>query len=165
MATYQEAAKEAYASAPSDVVTLKTLEISHPLTGTLYLVANREPLTLTLEDLSTHVFTASSFEITLPAKSEEGLQDLNLRLDNSDLQVTDFLNIVKLSKEPVVVKYRPYLSSDLTTPQLNPPLTLFIKPVSIGLVDVTAQGSFLDIINRKFPNEYYIDSRFPAIAG
>jgi len=64
------------------------------------------------------------------------------------------------------VYYRPYLATDLTTPQLNPPLLLFLKEISVTAQN-GAQGrcTFTDIINKKFPNDYYTRTRFPSLGN
>jgi hypothetical protein len=43
------------------------------------------------------------------------------------------------------------------------PLVLFLSDVSVGIVDVSAKASFADILNCKFPNQYYTNARFPSI--
>lgn len=164
MPSIEDALKEAYASAPSNVAILETLEISHPdIEDTIYIVKNREDLTFTLEDDSEHLFEGVAFRMTLPATGENGLQDLNISIDNVDRRISDFLETVKQSKEPVMVKYRPYLSTDLTAPQMIPPLTLSLKGASIGTLEVESKASFADIINKKFPNDYYTRKRFPSL--
>lgn len=163
---YTQAYKEALASVPSDDVVLETLEISHSLlSSSIFLVKNREDLTFTLEDSSTQLFTGCGFGLVLPPAGADGLQELQLQLDNIDLTITDFVNTVKRSREAVVVKYRPYLSSDLTTPQMSPPLTLTLSDIIIGTVDATGKASFADILNKKAPSELYSRNDFPSLGN
>lgn len=161
-----DAIKEAYAVCPSDVAVLETLEISHPsIGGTIYLVKNREDLTLTLEDDTEHIFEGVGFRMTLPSSGDNGSQSLTLAIDNVDRRVSDFLNTAKNYPDPVTVKYRPYLSSDLTTPQMNPPLVLFLTDVMVNVFEVSGKASFADILNKKFPTELYTRARFPSIGN
>lgn len=161
-----EAIKEAYASAPSDVVILDTLQIDHEdLAGPIYLVRNRENLTLTLEDLSTEEFEGIAFRMALPAAGDNGVQDLMLTIDNADQRLTDFVNTVKTSLAPVTITYRPYRSDDLTTPQMDPPLVLYLHDINQNSFEVSARASFGDIINRKFPSALYTRSRFPSLGN
>lgn len=163
-AEYTAAIKEAFASAPSNVALLETLEISHPsLSETLYLVANREDLTLALEDSSSHVFKGVGFKLTLPPVGDSGLQDLTITIDNVDRRITDFVNAVKASKTPVEVKYRPYLSDDLIHPQFDVPLVLYIRTVNLTVFQAVARASFADVINKRFPNDIYTRARFPSL--
>jgi hypothetical protein len=165
-AEYTAAVKEAFASAPSNVVVLDTLEISHPdLGATLYLVKNRENLTLSLEDSSSHEFEGVGFRMSLPPAGENGIQDLSLAIDNTDRRITDLINVIKASKVPAEVKYRPYLSSDLLHPQTNVPLILYLRNVTLSVFEATGRASFADIINRKFPRENYTRDRFPSLGG
>lgn len=160
----QDAIKEAYASAPSNIAILETLEVSHSAVGTpIYLVKNRENLTFTLEDLSVVEFMGASFDLELPPSGESGIQDLNVRFDNVGDEIRDFINIVKTSTEPVVLKHRPYRSDDLTTPQMDPPLMLWLRNIRMNLLEATGRASFVDVLNRKFPAEYYTRKRFPSL--
>ena len=162
----EEAIKEAYALAPSDEVILETLEITHPAEGeTLYFIKQRVPFDLTLETGETVTFEPVGFNFSLPAAGENGRQDMTITIDNTDRRISDFINDAKTYPEPVRVIYRPYLSSDLTTPQMNPPLSLTLNDVSISVFNITARASFADVINRKFPSEYYTRKRFPSLGN
>lgn len=162
----QAAIREAYASAPSHVAILETLEISHPAVGgTIYLVKNSEDLTMKLENGTSVLFEAAGFRMTLPAVTEDGLQELRIAIDNVDRRISDFLDQAKNSTETVKVKYRPYLSTDLETPQMNPPLELNLTDVSVTVFEVTARATFADIINKKFPSDIYTRARFPSLGN
>lgn len=163
-ADYTEAIKEAFASAPTNDTVLETIELSHPLlAGPIYLVKNLEDLTLTLEDATSHLFEGVGFQLSLPPAGDNGLQDLSLSIDNTDRRITDFIKTVKASLDPVEVKYRPYLSSDLTQPQLNVPLVLYLRGLSVTLFEASGKASFADIINRKFPSILYTRAMFPSL--
>jgi hypothetical protein len=161
----KEALVEAYACAPSNVAVLETLEVSHPSLpgGTLYLVKNLADLTFTLEDTSTQLFKACGFNITLPAAGDSGLQELNIAIDNIDRAVSDFVYTASTYEQPVKLVYRPYLSDDLTTPQMDPPLELYLTDVSVTLFQVTGKATFVDVINTKFPADIYTRARFPSL--
>ena len=158
------ALKEAYASVPTNVVVLDTLEIYHPsIVGHIYLVRNLEPLTLTLEDTTTHEFEAANFDLRLPKKSDEGVQDLELKICNVDRRVSDFMDNAANFQSKVVCLYRPYLSNDLTQPQMVPALMLTLSDVQATVYEVTARASFADLVNRKFPNQIYSRATFPGL--
>lgn len=160
------ALKEAYASAPSNVVVLETITLVHPLLeAPIYLVKNRENITATLETDEEVEFLACAFKMSLPPSGDNGLQELALSIDNVDRRITDFVNLVKKSKDPVQVYYRPFLSSDLSQPQMSPPLVLTLGDISLTLFEATGRASFADIINKKCPSELYTRSRFPSLGS
>lgn len=159
-----EAIKEAYAVAPTNIRVFETLEISHESIETpIYIVQDFRELTATLETFVEITFQPVWFNFSLPAANESGRQDLSISIDNIDRQVSDFISLAKNSRTPVFITYRPFLSSDLTQPQLNPPLRLTLQDVNITLTSVTGKAIFADVVNKKWPTEYYTRSRFPSI--
>ena len=133
--------------------------------ASLYLIQDRTGRTLTLEDATTHDFEPVGFRFNLPSVGANGIQELTVSIDNVDRRITDFVNIVKGSNVPVTLRYRPYLSNDNTQPQINPPLTLFMRDMVISAYEVSGRATFADIINRKFPSEIYTRKRFPSLGN
>lgn len=164
--TWSEAIKEAYASAPSGVVILNTLELSHPsIVDSIYLVQDYTDHECTLEDGVTVVtFRKAPFRFVLPSTGSNGLQELNIAIDNVDQAVSDFLQDITGDPAPVTVKYRSYLSTDKTEPQNGVPLVLFMSDIQVTPVEVVGRASFADIINRQFLSTTYTVSRFPGLA-
>lgn len=161
-----EAVKEAYACAPSDEVHLETLEISHPgLPTPIRLVKNRENITATLETEEVVEFEGAAFRMSRPAAGENGLQVLTLSIDDVDRRVSDFMNAAKAFTTPVTCVFRPYLASDLSEPQMDPPLVLYLRDISADDYQVTAKATFTDLLNRRFPSECYVRSKFPSLGG
>lgn len=161
-----EAIKEAYASAPSDVAVFETLEISHPVIfETIYLVKNREDLEMTLETAETVTFEAAGFRMSLPAAGDNGVQELTLAFDNVDRRISNFLNEAKNFGSPVTIKYRPYLSNDLSTPQLSTPLVLSLTDIRVTVFEITGKATFADMLNKRFPTQLYTRSRFPSVGN
>jgi Domain of unknown function (DUF1833) len=159
----EAAIREAYATSANNVVYLETLEISHPLVTSLYLVRDRVDHVLGIGGGVTKTFVATGFQFNLPSAGENGLQELTLRVDNVDRRASDFVNSVKGSNDPVQVIYRPYLHTEPNTPQMNPPLRLFLTDIVITAVDVTGRATFADVLNRRFLSELYVRRRFPAL--
>jgi hypothetical protein len=170
--TIRPALAEAYASAPTNKVVLETLQIhcdNPSIVDDLWLVRNREDITATLEEdysdaVVEQLFKACAFDISLPESGESGLQEIRLRIDNVNQELSDFLRYAAYGEVPILVTYRPYLSTDLSQPQMDPPLRLFLKDVNINMFEVTAKATFSDIVNMPFPNDYYTNDRFPSIA-
>lgn len=159
-----EALKEAYALAPADKVILHTLEIRQDgVQQSLRIVQGMTGITATDENDETHSWQPVGFRMALPPSNEEGFQSLSLSIDNIDRQVTDFITVAKSEMVPIVVKYRPFLLDDLTRPQMNPPVVLYLRDIQISAMQVTAKATFMDIINKKFPSELYTRDRFPTL--
>lgn len=167
MASWTAAMKEAYASAPKGVVIYETLQIHHDnVSEDYYLINQRESVELPLAEGETPViFKASGFGFTLPPTGENGTQDLQISIDNVDREITEFIKQVVGSNSPVQVTYRPYLSNDLTRPQLDPPLQLNLRDIKITNLNVSGRASYADILNMPFPNEYYTRTRFPSLGN
>jgi uncharacterized protein (TIGR02145 family) len=112
-----EALQEAYASASTEDVVVDTLEV---VAGTqhLYLCRGFTPITLKLEDGSSHEFLPIPFEFNLPGQDSTGAQTLNVGVENVDGTVASFVQSALLSNTPIYVKYRSYLPNRfLTVPE------------------------------------------------
>lgn len=160
-----DAIKEAYACCPTNIAIIETLSLSHPdlPDGTIYMAQGYSEIVATLETAETVTFEPVPFRFSLPAAGENGRQELTLAIDNVDRRISDFINAIKESSDPVTVTYRPYLSNDLSGPQMDPPLTLSLQSISVNTLEVSGRATFADVLNRTFPSDYYTRSRFPSL--
>lgn len=166
MNNLEAACIEAFATSPSNVAVLDTLEIVHPLVGTpIRIVKNRSDLSLTLETSSTVTFKGVAFTISLPKSDEGGVQALDLVIDDVGEELKAFINTVKSSLLPVEVKYRPYLSTVLSAPQNSTPLRLVLSGIRQANNQVTAKASFGDLVNKLHISELYTRLKYPSLAG
>lgn len=162
--TLSDAIKEAYTICPSDKVTYETLEIRQDgVQNPIYIVKSRRSISAFDENGYERVFEPVGFEIIRPASTEEGIQTLNVVISNVGRRFNDFVVTAKSRRVPVLAIYRAYLSDDLTIPQTNPPLILYLKDLEATPLQVTGRATFMDVINRKFPSEIYSRDRFPAL--
>ena len=164
--SYSEAMKEAMATARSNDPVLDTIEIAHSLAkGGIFLIKNWEDLMLPLNEGGAPIrFRASGMEITLPEKGPQGIQDLAINISNIGREVSDFLQLaLTVPKEPIILRFRPYLKSDLSRPHFDPPLELSLSGVTIDNFQVNGIASVTDFLNRKFLSERYTEERFPAL--
>lgn len=130
----------------------------------IFLANTLENITATLETGEVKEFESYGFRIELPDKTEEGIQDLNIAIDNTDLLVSDFLQkALKIPNHPIKFIYRPYLKTDLTQPQLDPPLVLFGSDFQVDNFEVTGNATFADILNKKFLSQKFTKKRFPGL--
>lgn len=168
--TLSQAIKEAYASAPSNVVIYHTLELRHPaFTTPIRVVRDFVDLTATLEatapaNPSTAVlFVAFNFEFTKPEVSSVGVPQITITLDNVDRSIVANIEAALTTTDLVQVTYREYLSNDLSAPQNNPPLNMTIMSVTADVFKVTAVAGFPDLMNRRFPSMEYSAEVFPGL--
>lgn len=168
--TLSAAIKEAYASAPANVVIYHTLELRHPaFSSPIRVVRDYADLTATLEatapvDPSTAVtFTRFAFDFTKPEVSSVGVPQITITMDNVDRAIVANIEAALTTTDLVQVTYREYLSSDLTVPANNPPLSMTIMSVTADVFKVTAVAGFPDMMNRRFPSLEYSAEVFPGL--
>ncbi|CAB4122145.1 Domain of unknown function DUF1833 [uncultured Caudovirales phage] len=173
---YSQALREAYASAPSNSIIIHTLEFRHPsfiddsgANTALRVVRDWVDLTAYLEanaplNAGKQVtFTAYAFDFQLPEMSGGAAPEITITIDNVSRLIEQNLERAILSPYPVEVTYRPYLSTDLSGPQMNPPLTMIIKSVETSDLSVMARAGFPDLANKRFPALDYTPTQFPGL--
>ena len=160
------AIREAYALAPATVSHIYTIELQHDsLENPLRLVQGFRNRSLGTVESGTVVFRACPFDFTLPKVDDGGLTELRLSIDNVDNLASDFCEAAMAFPTPVRILYRPYLSTDLTTPRMDPPLTLFLLNVTDDGVRSTGRAVPADYLNLRFPTIDYTRSKFPGLGG
>lgn len=171
-----EAIAEAYASAPSDIVILHTLELRHPDfkddngdSMAIRLVRDHKDLRARLEDTAPldggeYVdFIAMSFDLELPPVETTPVPEITVSIDNVSRQIVEQLDAAVESAQKIEITYRPYLSNDLEGPQMSPPITLVLTEAEADVSQVTGRARMLDIGNRSFPSETYTAKNFPGL--
>lgn len=176
-ATLTEALKEAYASAPSDVILLHTLELRHPS----FVDENDEPTAIrvvrdninhicTLEDSApldadkAVEFIAMGFDLELPPVEAIPVPEITLTLDNVSTEIIQYLDRAVETQDMIEMTYRPYLSNDLSSPQMNPPITLVITEITANISKISATARMMDIGNKSFPAENYTVKKYPGLS-
>ncbi|NMV36772.1 DUF1833 family protein [Ralstonia insidiosa] len=176
---YSQALKEAYAANPSNDIVLNTLEIRHPAfvdaggsPTAIRVVQGYEDIVATLEasaplDAGKPVtFVAGAFNFTLPGFKEGEVPQLQITIDNVSQEVTAHLEQAIGQVAPIEVTYRPYLMSDLSGPQMDPPFNMLLTNVKAELFQVTGTATLNDVHNWGFPggaNGVYTLTRFPGL--
>jgi hypothetical protein len=173
-ASLSDAIREAYASAPSDVVILHTLELRHPdfknesgVTTAIRVVRDQQDLFARLEasaPLEPVRFVAMGFDLDLPPVDIAPVPEVVLTLDNVSRDIVKYLDAASESEASIEVTYRPYLSSDMEGPQMDPPITLVLTEVEADVMRVTARARMVDIGNKAFPGRLYTATEFPGLA-
>jgi len=171
MATYTEAYKEALVSAPTNVIILETLEIIHPnFPGALpiRLVNSYQDVTATLEASApvnpsqAVLFTAGQFRFVPPKRTTSSYTPARLAIGSVG-EVLANIALTRGSSVAINVIYRPYLSTDLTAPQIDPPLKVSLKSTNVTLDQVTATLAAPSIVGRKHPSDLITPQRFPGL--
>jgi hypothetical protein len=171
-----QAIKEAYASAPSDQIILHTLELRHPAflddsgnRTAIRVVRDHLDLFARLEDGApiqggeTVRFVAMGFELDLPPVDTMPVPEISVTLDNVSREIVRNLDAAAESQSVIEVTYRPYLSSDLEGPQMDPPIHLVLTEVEADIFRVTGRARMLDIGNKAFPGLIYSAKSFPGL--
>lgn len=169
--TLEQALTEAYASAPASEVILHTLELRHPsFLAPIRVVRDHHDFTCFLEadaplDPAGEVtFVAFSFDFVLPEVTKATSPEIEISLDNVSGEIIGYVDAAAQTPDMIEVTYRPYLASDPSGPQMNPPLTLVIRSITADVFRVRARAGFADLSNRKFPNEVYDAERFVGLS-
>ena len=197
------AIREAYASAPADVVVLHTLEIWHPafvedgVAKPIRVVRNFEDtatwlslggaeVQAVLDGLDAEArrkvglvarleagaprdagllvpFVALGFELELPPVDTIPVPEIVVTLDNVGREIAKHLDAAAVSQERIEVTYRPYLSTDIEGPQMDPPMTMTLSEVEVDVFRVTGRARVLNIGNRAFPREIYTIRKYPGL--
>ncbi|MEQ4619072.1 MAG: DUF1833 family protein [Corticimicrobacter sp.] len=172
----EQALKEAYASAPTDRVIFDTLEVRHSAfrddagqPTAIRIVIGYEDITARLEgDAVLHPgeyvgFVAGAFRFKLPGFEEGQVPAMQITIDGVTREVVGHIESAINEPEPIYVTYRPYLSTDLSKPQMDPPITMELTKVTVTGTSVSGTASLSDVHNWAFPYEKYMAARFPGL--
>jgi hypothetical protein len=151
-----------YASAPASEVLIPTIEIRHASMPTVYLTVGFKDVTATLEDASTVTFIATGMDISLPEKDASGNQSLIFAIDNITGEAQRFVDTALEAGGEMLLIYREYLASDLTTPA-STPKTLNIIGGTFEGGTFQAEASYYDMLNTAWPRDRYTADFAPGI--
>lgn len=174
--TLSEALQEAYASAPSDIILFHTLEIRHPsfidesgnLTA-IRVIRDHIDHNCTLEDTAPLnpgeevKFIAMAFDLELPPVNNTPTPEITVTIDNVSTEMITYLDRAVETQDMIELTYRPYLSDDLSCPQMDPPITLVITDINVDCYKITATARMMDIGNKSFPGENYTVKKYPGL--
>lgn len=164
---------ELFASAPINATYYLTLEFRHSAftsPNTVRLVQGFKDLNATLEDNAPEdpstlvTFVASALSIKPPTKGVEGNYDMQVVIDGADGEIVRQLELVAAAnREPIKIRFREFISSDLSSPQSTPIEMTLINP-QVSASRVTARAVFTDVTNKVFPSIKYTLTTHPALA-
>lgn len=175
--SYEEALAEAYAAAPVDEVALHTLEIRHPTFKdengqpvAIRIVGGNDKFSLRLEndaplDGGEYVdWEPMAFELELSGFEEGKIPYIQLAIQGVTREITRYLEVAIATLDPIAITYRPYLASDPSGPQMDPPMHMTLSKVRADVFQVTGRATLEDVHNWPFPNRKYTPDAFPGLA-
>lgn len=149
-----------YASSGSEVI-IGTLQID--IGGQKhYLCEGYEDITAVTERGETVTFFACAIVLSLPARNEDGTQDLKFMLCNVDGVVSTAIRKAIDAMSTASITFRKYISTDLTAPAEQP----YVMPVKGGswtplTVNVTA--GFKNMLDYAWPRDRYTLTYFQGL--
>jgi len=108
-------------------------------------------------------FIALGFELDQPPVDAAPVPEIAVTLDNVGREIVRHLDAAAESLERIEVTYRPWLSTDIEGPQMDPPVTLTLTEVEADVFRATGRARMLDIGNLAFPADLYTAARFPGL--
>lgn len=151
-----------YASAPTSEVLIPTLEIKHPAISTIRTCAGFENHTVTLETGEEVTFEASGLDVSLPERNDRGQQNLIFAIENVTGIAQRAIDDAMAEGGDILVIYRSFLSSDLSTPA-EPPLRMVLVGADFEGSTVNVTASYMDLINQAWPRERYTADFAPGL--
>lgn len=174
----EQALKEAYATAPSDEVIIHTLELRHPAftddagnPDSIWVTTNEVDVEATIEDDApvrggeAVTFLAFPFRFRLAPIENTAVQELELAIDAVDRRIIENLDAAASFGAKIQICYRPYLSSDLSEPQMDPPPEFTLSSVKADSLSVTGRCRVDIDLDGAFPRRIYTAAEFPALIG
>lgn len=147
----------------SDDYILSCIEIkSEEKEESKYICSGYEDTILKDENNKTFLATATGFEASLPAKTNQGTQNLQFIFVNQSKEVFDYLEARARSPHKTKVILREYLSSDFTIPA-DTPIEMDLSGFSWQGDLFKIQCSFFKLIDTAFPRDVYKLKDFPGL--
>lgn len=174
--TLSEALKEAYASAPTDTIIYPTLELYHSAfidnngnPAPIRVVRDYDNLTARLEINAPRnggeyvTFIGFNFDFTKPESGYDTIPQITITIDNVDRSILANIEKTLGTFEQIKLIYREFISTNLNTPQNNPPLEMTIINITADLYKITATAGFPNLMNKKFPTVEYNTEVFTGL--
>lgn len=109
-------------------------------------------------------WTALAFDLDLPMIDRHRLPEIDVKLDNVGRTLIRHLDAASQSQEHIEVRYRPYLSTDISGPQMDPPLQVELFEVEVDVLQVQGRARIFDFGSRRFPDALYTARDYPGLA-
>lgn len=176
--SYSDAIAEAYASAPLDDINIDTIELYHPnfideegRPTAVRVALGYDDWVLKLENEAILnagqyvTFLGCEFTFSMPEFSDDSSPSIQITISNVSREIARYLELAQssLAVDPIKLTYRPYLASDTSKPQMDPPIIMELSDVDVDAFQATGTATLQDIHNAAFPNNVYDYKRFPGL--
>lgn len=149
-----------YASSGSEVI-IPALQITVG-DDSYYLTNGFEDITVTLEDGENVTLTACGISLSLPARNDDGTQDLKFAISNITGQASTIIRNAITNKIKSSLTYRCYVSTDLSAPAATP-YTMKIKNGTWTSTRAQITAGYMNILDTAWPRNSYTLNYFPGL--
>lgn len=162
------ALNQAYAS--NSETPVHTFEFLHSSVtgGAIRLVQGYYDIQATLEGSppQTVTFSKSGITVSLPQKSSDGRQDLDIELDNVSnavwQELQSAITAIRTTNERIICKYRPFLESDLSAPA-GPTYVFTVMQAVTTRKTAGIRASFAVLPDTAYPRKRYYPTIYPGL--
>ena len=163
MATYDEAAREAMATAPDGGLFYTPLEIMHPtLDDPVRIVLAQENMTFHV-DGQPQEFLACAYNLRLPSHGLAPDPHAVITLDAAPGDLIQAAFTLAWSCDPAQVVVREYLPSDLLAPRAE--LNMYMTDISANMSTMSAKLRILNAANVAFPANIIDGENFASLVA
>lgn len=152
--------KRLYASAGPEIIH-EVLQVTDGIT-TYYLTKGWDELVVTLETGSVVTCTPCGMDLAIPARNDDGTQDLNFSLSNIDGVASYFIRSALSAGRSMSLVYRVYTSNDLGAPA-HAPNRFKIKSGTVTATQVSITAGYFDLLDTAWPRNTYNLNKFPGL--
>ena len=108
-------------------------------------------------------WVAMGFEFTRPPVDTNPAPEIEVTFDNVGQEIIKHLEAAANSQNKIEVTYREYLSTDISGPQNDPPLTMTLRVIDVNVFTIRGRARILDAGVKTFPGEAYTTKRFVSL--
>ena len=152
--------KRLYASSGPELIH-EVLEITDGIT-TYWMTKGWDDLLVILETGQSVTCTPCGMDLALPARNDDGTQDLTFALSNIDGIASGFIRAALRDGRSMSLIYRVYTSDDLGAPA-HAPHRFKIKGGSVTATQVSITAGYFDLLDTRWPRNTYNLRKFPGL--
>ena len=152
--------KRLYASAGPEIIH-EVLQISDGLT-TYYMTKGWDALMVMLESGGIVTCTPCGMDLAIPARNDDGTQDLKFALSNIDGIASAFIRSALAARRSMSLVYRVYTSDDLGAPA-HAPSRFRIKSGTATATQASITAGYFGLLDTGWPRNTYNLNKFPGL--
>lgn len=139
----------------------EVLEVTDGIT-TFWLTKGWDDLGVTLETGEQVTCTPCGMDVALPARNDDGTQDLAFALSNVDGEASRLVREAIDAGRNMRLVYRAYTSNDLGAPA-HAPYRFRIKSGTVTATQVSFMAGYFDLLDTAWPRNRYTLNRYPGL--